>query len=711
MYLPGGVLNSYKTVNAVAFPGIPSGQKLDTTVDTISVSDLTFDGLSNQTMIGKSDTASFAFGGENVNKSLAFRFIYDCNDTNQDTTTLQISFDVANNPSNEDNSYLLRGDHHYFKRYSTSQSKYQWKENPSVSVGKYEIEFGRIALLNSSTDEPTGNYYVYYMLDGDVIGYDVNPYTVANICPNIKFYFGSSNLYNKLYDTNLTYENPQIVGVADLKRGENYVGLSVADTSQLYTYDTTEQPTNKSTVFVADVDYKVAESSQIYVTSGTGYDYSGLIWFQPDKVYFGLNDADGNVQSPVKYKQFNYKNALVGGSEHTIEYGRLAVMDGESFTGRYHVYLKVDGIKYGFDQKIESTSANGGKVFLTGSSGFDYVESRLETPKEISVRDLKNGSSLVGNTLDIDGRKDLTYNNEDHTDNYSLIFKFKYEAKELKNNQIHLSCTGTDPISTKGYKWTTASSFILNNSDGTKVHLGKSTAELADNKWHDVSYAMSVDTIYDVEFGRIALVYNGVFSGKYYVYLKIDDVLVKFDILSMPSVVPAGNVVFITDDGHNKIYDADYNFTAETAVASINSYMNLGFSFDKDGSTYSNVKCVMGAGIAKAISDDIVAAPYTYGVEVKTSSKTMYYNSELSSDATTYYKLINLGDVINIDGRATDTFTVRAYIEKDGLKYFSTVTKSYSVSTLAQYYLDNAVGLSLNEGQIAAVQALKDALA
>ena len=51
---------------------IPSGQKLDTNVDIISVSDLTFNGLTNQSMIGenKNTDATFTFSSTNVNKNL-----------------------------------------------------------------------------------------------------------------------------------------------------------------------------------------------------------------------------------------------------------------------------------------------------------------------------------------------------------------------------------------------------------------------------------------------------------------------------------------------------------------------------------------------------------------------------------------------------------------------------------------------------------------
>ena len=63
-------------VNAAS---IPSGQKLDTNVDILSVSDLTFGGLTGQSMIGENTNtdASFTFSSTNTNKNLVFKFKYD----------------------------------------------------------------------------------------------------------------------------------------------------------------------------------------------------------------------------------------------------------------------------------------------------------------------------------------------------------------------------------------------------------------------------------------------------------------------------------------------------------------------------------------------------------------------------------------------------------------------------------------------------------
>ena len=703
-------------------------------VDVISVSDLTisasngsYTNLVNQSMIPANinNDATFTFSGGNINRNLVFKFKYDVVDTTaNDSNAVRIALDVVpegtdiDNPSqsskwNGRNSLWIRGDGTHFARYS---SGWGYTALPALTKGMHDIEYGRIAILDENTHAPTGHYYVYYKLDGVIVREQDSEYDAAEMDPKMFINYSGGNLSNKIYDANLSYEKPQYVSVSNLKYGGNYVGNSIPNSQIAYTYDTTDIPTYKSTVFAAKINYKAAGDSQLHLEgpSAGNWNYAGCGWLKQDNFVIYLTDANGVESNPLKSAKVSY-SALQASSQHSMEYGRLAVMNGNTFTGKYHVYFKLDGkVLLGIDQAIENQVTAGGKLFVTGGSQFDFVDAySYETPKEISVSDLKDGGNSVGNTLLINEQKNLTYSNTDHTDNYSLVFKFRYQTDELKNNQIHLSCTGTDPISTKSYKWTTASSFILNNDNGTKVHLGKSTSSLADNKWHDINYAFTQDTIYDVEYGRIAILSNGVFTGKYRVYLKINDSIVKEDKLEMPEVVPAGNVVFITADGHNTLYDINYHPEYYAAIEDINSYMRLGFSFYVSNDTYSNVKFLLGVGIDKSISNNIIDSSYVYGIEVKTDTKTVYYDNNCLVSGDLYYTLIDLGDVINNKERSTDIFNVRAYIEVDNIKYYSTISKSYSAVTLVEYYLDqNDEGIiSLTDSQVSALECLQEALA
>ena len=712
-----------------------AGEVLDEHVDTISVSDLTmsasnsqYSGLTNQTMVPSNQNidATFAFSGENTYKSLIFKFKYDVVDTtNSSSNAVRIALDVVPNGDDPDNtkqaskwngrnSLWIRGDGTYFARYSGG---WGYATLAAIPAGLHEVEYGRIAILNESTGLPTGSYYVYYKLDNNLVRYNYNDYSdygYANMDPTMFLQFSAGNtsnhIYDVSYDDNLTYETPQYVSISDLKAGGNYVGDTIQNKQVEYTYDTTEQPTYKSTALVAKIDYKAVGDSQLHLEgpSAGNWNNAGCAWPKQDHIVIYLNNADG-TESGSNAKA-NYP-ALVADSIHSMEYGRLAIMKNSVFQNRYHVYFKLDGkVILGVDQAIEDQVVAGGKLFVTGGNNFDFVDAyTLETAKEISVSDLKNGGTPVGNSLFIDAQKNLTFNNEDHKANNSLVFKCKYESFEAKNNQFHLSCAGRDEPAGKDYKWHNASSVILNNS-GSKVHLGKSTSTLGSNTWYDINYTMTPGTIYNIEFGRKAVMVGDVFTGKYYVYLKIDDALVGWGYHGIPQPITEGNLVFITADGHNKIYDVAVT-PYEEAVAGIGASMKVGFAFDKDGDDYSNVKCVLGAGIDEAIAgDDITAAAHTYGIKVSTSSKTMYYNSDLAHDGGLYYQLINLEDIINNKTRATDVFTVAAYIQIGETKYVSTATKEYSVSTLVDYYLNNAVSLALSDEQVSALTALQTAL-
>ena len=566
-----------KEVNA---DSIPSGQKLDPIVDIISVKDLTIDGLTNQSMIAqnKNTEATFSFSSENTNKNLVFKFKYDKVDNQSgDNHAFRVHFDVADDKWDTKNALWIKGNETKFARYSGGWS---FATLAAIPAGMHEIEYGRIALLDSS-DQPTGSHYVYYKLDGVEVRNNItpadNPYDPNKMDATMFLNFGDDNKLNKVYDVDYTYETPQYVSISDLKLGGNPVGNSVLDKDVTYTYDVTEQPTNKSTVFVANVNYRTAENSQIYISStGQNWNQAGYIWFQPNKVYFGTTDENGVFKTTDdKNKEVKYGYTLEAGEDkvYSLEYGRLAVMNGDTFTGYYHVYLKLAGnLIYAIDQKIESSVATAGAIHLTGSSGFDYVDAyTFETAKEISVVDLKNSNNQpIGNSFTINGDTDLVYANYDHAANYSLVFKFKYETADpkVKENQFHLSCNGDDPSitgdGTKKYKWQSASSFILNNggdtSGGATVHLGKSTSQTSTGGYHNINYTMAAGEMFNIEYGRLAVMYGTTFTGKYYCYLKINNTVIKADTFAIPEAVVQGNLVFVTGGSSgNIIHDINYN--------------------------------------------------------------------------------------------------------------------------------------------------------
>jgi len=493
---------------------IPDGQTLDTNVDTLSVSDLTFNGLSNQTIVAenKNTDVTFSYSAENTNKSLVFKFKYDVQDTNKsDANAVNIYFVVTNSKWDAYNNLWIRGDGVHFRKYNGESFGYA--DSAALTEGVHDVEFGRVALLDGGS--ATGNYYVYYKLDGALVSDSITPFDVSTIKNQMFLNYSAGNTKNRIYDANLTYETPQQIGVSNLKDGGNLIGNSITNSggSQKLTYDLTSQPTNKSIVFSSYMIYRTDDTVQLYIygDSGQSSNTTGYVWIQGTKTYFGLSNSDGTANGN---KEVLYD--IIPGS-HSVEYGRLAVMNGETFTGRYHVYVKIDGdLVYAIDQALQTNISNGGYFKFSGTSGLEFtdvdpglvVELTYEEPKEISLSDLKLNDNLIGKVLDIDGQKNLTFDNTDHTDNYSIVFKFKYEAVELKNNQVHITSSGS--------KWTSSSSFILNNDNGSKINLGKSTISDQDG-WHNVNCQFTQGTTYTVEYGRLAIMSGENFTNKYHI--------------------------------------------------------------------------------------------------------------------------------------------------------------------------------------------------
>ena len=236
-----------KAPTKVEAASIPSGQTLDENKDVVSVRDLTFNGLTGQSAIHKNANtdATFTFSGENTNKSIVFKFKYDVVDTTAtDSNAVNIYMGVqSTNKWDTTRSLWIRGDGTHIARYQ--DSSFGYKKLDAFTAGLHDVEYGRVALLEGGN--PTGNYYSYFKLDGVEIRSDINPYDVATIEARFFFNYSAGNTKNTIYDAFYTYEKPQYVSISDFRSGGNPVGDKVANKGgTIYTYDTTNQPTNKS---------------------------------------------------------------------------------------------------------------------------------------------------------------------------------------------------------------------------------------------------------------------------------------------------------------------------------------------------------------------------------------------------------------------------------------------------------------------------------
>lgn len=123
-------------------------------------------------------------------------------------------------------------------------------------------------------------------------------------------------------------------------------------------------------------------------------------------------------------------------------------------------------------------------------------------------------------------------------------------------------------------------------------------------------------------------------------------------------------------------------------------YLNS-ISIDWETTIYSNDEFRIKMGIDKGLStvaEQVDGAKY--GIEVSTDSKTQKYYStdelykvEEGAEGKEYV-IINLGAFLQNHSRISEEFTVKAFIEYDGVTYYSEQSKTYSIKTLVEKYLE-----------------------
>ena len=80
-----------------------------------------------------------------------------------------------------------------------------------------------------------------------------------------------------------------------------------------------------------------------------------------------------------------------------------------------------------------------------------------------------------------------------------------------------------------------------------------------------------------------------------------------------------------------------------------------------------------------------------YGLMVSAGGKDVYYSVGANSwtvDGELCYVTVNLGDIINDTAKLSVEFTVKAYVEVDGQKYYSDAKKTYSVASMIKTYFE-----------------------
>ncbi|MBR4910330.1 MAG: metallophosphoesterase [Clostridia bacterium] len=481
-------------------------------------------------------------------------------------TQFQISFD--RNGSNDAINYMFG-----VQLYSASEEHPNgrvWLRpgyGPSVDFTSpieegenYDIEFARLKVTNG---ENIGKYYMYFKMNGvlyaesyvaaDVVdgsgNYTSAPNSTAcQISNEIYITFwggGGATITNPAYSE--TYELYDEVTYNDLLSGGNPV--TAAQTSMSgnpkFAYNRTS-PTY-SVIF----KYRwTAGADPHYVFyfdawAASGYPFC-LAVKRPN--FDGLGAAAGangawHLDPSVASHIVQMSSPVSAGDHFDIEHARLKVATGP-YKGQYYVYVKVDGeLIYGYyynGDNGDGTYGSGSKIGtftddylrFTSSTSDNYISATpipetYEEYDEIGYHDLLlDGSPLPSRTTAINNKVIFTYNRTAPT--YSAIFKYRWIAGDPAKFSLSFDTNNTTGDGDVSYPFCAVAKYP--NQSGYGATAGANGAWQIDPTQNgllvNMDSPLTVGGAYDIEFGRLRVA-SGANVGKFYVYLKVDGVLIQ----------------------------------------------------------------------------------------------------------------------------------------------------------------------------------------
>ena len=242
-------------------------------------------------------------------------------------------------------------------------------------------------------------------------------------------------------------------------------------------------------------------------------------------------------------------SAISEGDEIDFEIARLLVATGDN-AGKYYTYLKADGVTlfeaYATTDQISGTDLDDSiQLNLNGSNSCTIKASPAVVEQEaadalyyyydeIGYSDLLYNGNPLGDETQL-GSRLFTYNATANT--YSVILKYRWKAVATTKFQISFDRKGTD----------NAINYMFGAQLYTPGSEGKTNSSLRlrpgyddANAWNELSENIVDGAYYDVEFARLK-VKNGANAGKYYVYFKLNDVLVSESYVAAGVVDSEGN--------------------------------------------------------------------------------------------------------------------------------------------------------------------------
>ena len=424
--------------------------------------------------------------------------------------------------------------------------------------GKYDIEYGRLKVANGPNRE---KYYVYIKINDELID---SAYVAANVVDSEGYYttnpgsvqcnvksgeifmaFWGSNgneISSSLVDA---YDTADELYYSDLLVGGTPVAKERSGNSQVYTYNKTSdygsailklrwKAADPETQFQISFDRKGSSNAinymfgvQLYSASADPSNHpNGRVWLRP-----GYGPSE------------DFALPLATGHNYDIEFARIKILLGPN-KGKYYVYFKLNNTLIASDYVAADvvdgsgnyTSAPGStacsisnEIFITfwGGSGATITDPEdYAAYDEIGYGDLLyNSEPLPDRTFSINNAK-LIFTYDRTSPTYSTILKYRWIAGDPAKFSLSFDTNGSNDVS---YPFCAVAKYP--NQSGYGATAGANGAWQIDPTQDSLLVNMSSPIVagdaYDIEFGRLKVT-SGKFTGKYYVYLKVNGALIQY---------------------------------------------------------------------------------------------------------------------------------------------------------------------------------------
>ena len=426
----------------------------------------------------------------------------------------------------------------------------------------HDVEFARLKVATGSN---TGKYYMYITVDGVKLA---EGYVAADVVDGSGNYSYSNNdstnctlsyrITFNLYGTNdhiiseipvpETYEDYDEVGYFDLTSindggstaAANPNGWTLTNTGRYCEYAGTSA--TKSAIF--KFRWTINNTAKLQISfdrqgnSGHAANYMFGAIIQDGQILFRPESGGYTTALPS-----DLLATLTNGSSHDVEFARLKVKTGRN-TGKYYMYMKIDGVTVGEGYVAKGVVDESGNyahktgsgtvctlsylisVNIYGSGISGTISSSLETPDQIGYHDLLlGGNPLPSRTAALNNKTIFTY--ERTSESYSAVLKYRWTAGSPAKFSLSFDTDNTEGTGSESFPFCAVAKYP--NQYGYGATAGANGAWQINPEENGLMVNMDSPLVagnsYDIEFGRIRAISST--ANKYYVYLKVDDVLIQ----------------------------------------------------------------------------------------------------------------------------------------------------------------------------------------